>query len=262
MKLCSGHCRAGSSGTPVEVNSSVRAFRNFAFFESYFSNYIEGTRFEIDEARKIIETGLPLPARNEDSHDILGTYRLVSDRREMALIPGTGEEFLAILKRRHKTLLGARRDANPGLFKDRNNVAGRTSFVDKELVQGTLIKGFNLYHSLHNSFKKATFIMFLVSEVHPFLDGNGRMARIMMNAELVSSQQAKIMIPTVFREDYLGVLRKLTRQSDPEPLIRMLLRAYDFSLTVRGEDMDRMQLYLENCNAFLEPSEGKLDFQA
>ncbi|MFH0758995.1 MAG: hypothetical protein V2B15_17025 [Bacteroidota bacterium] len=96
-----------------------------------------GTRFEIDEARKINETGLPLPARNEDSHDILGTYKLVSDRREMALIAGTGEEFLAILRRRHKTLLGARRDANPGLFKDRNKVAGGTSFVDKELVQGT-----------------------------------------------------------------------------------------------------------------------------
>ena len=29
-------------------------------------------------------------------------------------------------------------------------------------------------------------MMFLVSEVHPFVDGNGRIARIMMNAELVA----------------------------------------------------------------------------
>ncbi|GAI76162.1 unnamed protein product, partial [marine sediment metagenome] len=28
-------------------------------------------------------------------------------------------------------------------------------------------------------------IMFVISEIHPFLDGNGRIARVMMNAELV-----------------------------------------------------------------------------
>ena len=29
------------------------------------------------------------------------------------------------------------------------------------------------------------FMMFMISEIHPFLDGNGRLARVMMNAELV-----------------------------------------------------------------------------
>jgi len=37
-----------------EKNTSPTSFRNFAFFESYFSNYIEGTVFEIDEAKKIM----------------------------------------------------------------------------------------------------------------------------------------------------------------------------------------------------------------
>ena len=72
--------------------------------------------------------------------------------------------------------------------------------------------------------------------------------------------QARIMIPTVFSEDYLGALRKLTRRSQAEAYIRMLDRAADFSLTVRGEDLDRMQLYLESCNAFTEPDEGTLHF--
>ena len=52
--------------------------------------------------------------------------------------------------------------------------------------------------------------MFLLSEIHPFLDGNGRLARVMMNAELVRENQSKIIIPTVFREDYMGALKKLT----------------------------------------------------
>jgi len=43
-----------------EKNVSQESFRNFAFFESYFSNYIEGTVFEIDEAKKIILNNKPL----------------------------------------------------------------------------------------------------------------------------------------------------------------------------------------------------------
>ncbi len=37
-------------------NSSEKSFKNFAFFEAYFSNYIEGTEFELNDAKKIIET--------------------------------------------------------------------------------------------------------------------------------------------------------------------------------------------------------------
>ncbi|MCK5136287.1 MAG: Fic family protein [Bacteroidales bacterium] len=242
-----------------DKNLSVQSFRNVAFFESYFSNYIEGTEFEIEEAMQIIESNQPLPARNNDSHDILGTYRILSSKQEMSITPGSADELLSILQARHRILLSVRTDKKPGLFKDRNNVAGRTSFVDMNLVKGTLIKSYDLYRALTHPFKRAAFVMFVISEVHPFLDGNGRMARIMMNAELVSEGQSKIIIPTVYRDDYLGVLRKLTRQRETGSYIRMLFRAYDFSETVFGEDIHEMQQYLENCNAFLEPTEGKLE---
>ncbi len=103
-------------------------------------------------------------------------------------------------------------------------------------------------------------MLFLVSEVHPFLDGNGRVARIMMNAELVSAGQAKILVPTVYRDDYLGALRKMTRRAMVAPYLNMLQRVRDFSLTISGEDMSLMQDHLESCNAFQEPTEGSLQF--
>ena len=99
-----------------------------------------------------------------------------------------------------------------------------------------------------------------MSEVHPFLDGNGRMARVMMNAELTAGNQTKIIIPTVYREDYLGGLRKLTRANDPSVYIRMLERAQAFSYTLPASDMDSMEAQLKNCNAFVESSEGVLKF--
>ncbi len=80
----------------------------------------------------------------------------------------------------------------------------------------------------------------------------------MMNAELVKGKQSKIIIPAVFRDDYMGALRKLTKQGDSRPYIRMLQRAHEFSSIIFGEDMDEMQEYLTQCNAFLEPAEAKL----
>lgn len=233
-----------------EQNFSTRSFRNFAFFEAYFSNFIEGTKFEISEAKQIIETEMPMTARNEDSHDILGTYRIVSSKEEMSRTPSTAGELLDILRYRHKILLAAREEKMPGEFKNRNNQAGNTSFVDYQLVRGTLIKGFDFYQAIRDPFARAAYMMFMISEVHPFMDGNGRMARVMMNAELVKAEQTKIIIPTVFREDYLGALRQLTKQSKTDTYIRMLQQAQQFSALIVGEDMDPMQEILVQANAF------------
>ena len=241
-----------------EKNITDKSFTNFAFYESYFSNYIEGTKFSIDEAKEIIETQRPMAARNEDSHDILGTFQLVSNRQEMKTTPKDGKHLLDILKYRHKILLSARKDKYPGQFKEKVNFAGDTQFVDPELVRGTLIKAFDYYNQIRSPFAKAIFMMFMVSETHPFEDGNGRIARVMMNAELVAGGQSKIMIPNVFRDDYIGALRRLTRKSAPAPYINMMLSVYEFSENVYGDNRDEMEVYLRSCNAFYEDTEGRI----
>ncbi len=242
-----------------DKNTSAKSFRNFAFFESYFSNYIEGTEFKVEEAKEIVRNNKPIPTRPEDSHDVLGTYQIVSNRNAMSQTPASANELINILRDRHKILLSARPDKQPGLFKDKNNFSGQTSFVDFNLVKGTLIQSFDFYRAINHPFAKAAFMMFMISEIHPFLDGNGRVARIMMNAELVKAGHSKIIIPTVYRDDYMGALGKLTRQRDTDTYIRMLQRAQEFSEHLHGEDMNRMQKYLEQSNAFSESTETKLN---
>jgi fido (protein-threonine AMPylation protein) len=239
-----------------ENNLTPNSFRNFAFFEAYFSNFIEGTVFEVAEAKEIVDTGVPLPARSDDSHDVLGTYQLVSNKNEMKIIPKDENELLSMLQARHKILLKARTDKHPGEFKTKNNRAGDTHFVDFKLVRGTLTRGFNYYRILTDPFARAAYIMFIVSEVHPFEDGNGRIARVMMNAELVNRSQSKIIIPIVYREDYLLTLRKLSRDKDPMPYVEMLSKAHKFSAYLNNENYDELCKYLESHNAFYESDEG------
>ncbi len=240
-----------------DKNLSLSSFRNFAFFEAYFSNYIEGTVFEVSEAKNIVDTGVPLPNRGDDSHDILGTYQIVSNRNEMKLIPSNTDEFLGLLQSRHKTLLASRVGKSPGQFKEKNNRAGNTFFVDYKLVKGTLSRGFDYYKILSSPFARAAYIMFLVSEVHPFEDGNGRIARVMMNAELVNKDESKIIIPTVYREDYLLTLKKLTNGKDPVPFIDMLTKAHLFSAHLNYDNYDDLYNYLNSHNVFYESDEGK-----
>lgn len=154
--------------------------------------------------------------------------------------------------------MAARTTKNPGIFKDRNNRAGLTEFVDWQLVAGTLKKGYELYSTLQHPFARAAYMMFMVSEVHPVLDGNGRIARVMMNAELGAHALSKIIIPTVYRQDYMGTLKKLTKRREGNAYTRMLLKAWEFSSNVYDSTLDSMEQYLIACNAFLPSKEGYL----
>ena len=225
-------------------------YTNFAFYESYFSNYIEGTTFRVAEAREIIFEQKIIPGQREDSHDVLGTYEICGNRDRMNEVPETPEDLLRLLKRRHRILLRARPNKLPGQFKVNANRAGNTFFVAPEEVVGTLEKGFELMRALTSPTARAIYLMFLISEVHPFEDGNGRIARLMMNAELSSADQSKIIIPTVYREDYLLNLRRLTRQQDSAAFIRMMQRAHAFSHWLDPSDLNGLERQLETANAF------------
>ena len=146
----------------------------------------------------------------------------------------------------------------PGEFKEAANRAGNTVFVAPGLVRGTLEKGFEVFRSLADPMARAVFMMFLVSEVHPFADGNGRLARVLMNAELISGNRRRIIIPTVYRDDYLLALRAMTRQSNPVPLTRTLDYAQEFTARINFVDLPDALVELREANAFLTPSEGRL----
>lgn len=245
---------------PIIKATENNSLQNLAFFEAYFSNYIEGTEFEVDEAAEIIFQHKAMPGRPEDAHDIISTYQLVSDLKEMQKTPTSVEQLIKILKYRHHTLMSVRQDKHPGEFKMIANRAGDTVFVQPELVVGTLEKGFELYQILEPGIQRAIYMMFLVAEVHPFDDGNGRIARIMMNAELTAANQSRIIIPTVYREDYVLALRRLSRSFDSDAYIKMLLRAEEFTASIDYRDYKSALQQFRNANSFLSPFEGKLQF--
>src|SRR3546814_18680480 len=114
----------------------------------------------------------------------------------MARTPADADELLDLLRRRHATPMVARSDKGPGTFKQEVNRAGQTVFVDPGHVEGTLRQGFDFYRGLETAFARAVYMMFFVCEVHPFADGNGRLAGLMANADLVAAGVGRLQFQT------------------------------------------------------------------
>lgn len=245
-----GHLLQGPNPERLEQSDSLPAL---SFIEAYFSNWIEGTEFAVDEAEEIVFDGAIPEGRFEDAHDVLGTFELVNDRDLRARVPGDPDDLLALLRSHHGLMLARRPAARPGFFKAKPNQAGGTTFVHPDLVEGTLTEGFRYLEPLSPGLSRAIFMMFLISEVHPFTDGNGRVARILMNAELTAADQQRIVIPLSYRDDYLQGLRALSRNGNPRPLVRVLDFVQRYAAAVDWSDLDTAKNVLTRTNAFVPP---------
>ena len=223
-----------------------------AFFEAWFSTFTEDTELAVDEAADIVFRGAVPDERPADARDILGTWRIVSDDGEMGRTPVDARTLEALLAARHASVMEGRPERQPGAFRQAANQAGLAVFVAPDLVTGTLSRGLDLYRSLEAPFHRAVFMMFLIAEVHPFVDGNGRIARIMMNAELVAAGEERIILPTVYRAHYLAALKALSRNRRAEPLIHMLDYAQRWTAAVDWRSLVETRRELDECNAFLD----------
>jgi hypothetical protein len=236
---------------PVCAGSQVE----LPFFEAYFSNYIEGTEFAVEEARVIVESGHVPLARPADAHDILGVFRVVADEGEMRRVPHNYQEVRTLLEERHGKILAGRPEKRPGEFKLLGNRAGATTFVAPDLVEGTLYESFNLARSLLDPFARAVFMAVLISEVHPFDDGNGRVARIFMNAELAATNEQRIIIPTAMRDSYMSGLRGFSHSGAPKAIVAVMDWAQRYTRGIDWASYHVALKDLEQSHAFLEPRE-------
>jgi hypothetical protein len=242
---------------PVDRPASERIPPSFSFYEAYFSNFIEGTEFTVEEAQAIVFGGAIPADRPTDAHDVLGTFDLVSDPALRSRTPTAAEDLVSLVSTFHARILAGRPGERPGQFKTRRNRAGNTEFVAPSRVRGTLRRGYERYQALPRGFARAVFAMFLVAEVHPFGDGNGRVARALANAELTAARQQRLIIPIVFRDDYLQALRAMSRLEAPAPLIRVLSRVQEWAASIDWTSTASAGIDIERTHAMLTPAEAE-----
>ncbi len=111
-----------------------------------------------------------------------------------------------------------------GIIKAGDIVGYRTSQVyirksmhtplSPDAVRDTMPVLFDLLKSEENAWVKAVLGHFIFTFIHPYMDGNGRMGRFMMNVMLASGGYRWTIIPKEMRDRYMSALERASVQGD------------------------------------------------
>lgn len=77
-----------------------------------------------------------------------------------------------------------------------------------------------------------------------------------MNAELVAAAEERIVIPTIFRSNYLSALKALSNVNNATTLVRTLDFAQRWISAVPWGNLNGTQAVLDGSNAFMDPVEA------
>lgn len=182
--------------------------------EAVESSRIEGTKTSIDEA--LIKEKQIDPERKDDWKEVHNYIQAMNKAiREMKKIPFSTR----LIKETHKTLLSSVRGEHkaPGDFRTSQNWLGGSSIKDAVFVPpihsevGRLISDLELF--LHNEKINVPRLIriaighYQFETIHPFLDGNGRVGRLMIPLYLVS--QNILDKPLLYLSEYFEKNRTL-----------------------------------------------------
>lgn len=81
-----------------------------------------------------------------------------------------------------------------------------------------------------------------------------------MNLFLTQAGLTRIVIPTVYRDDYIRALKEMSSNAHPVPLARMLARAGRFSRWLDTSSKGSAFAALKQSNALERPEAARLSF--
>jgi Fic family protein len=109
-------------------------------------------------------------------------------------------------------------------------------------------KMFKSYHEkwkdLH-PIERATLIHCEFARIHPFIDGNGRTARLIMNLELMRSGFVPLIIHNDQRREYFEALQHYDDTNDYQPFLSI----------IEALEEEMLERYIEAGKACISPDE-------
>ena len=173
------------------------------------SNNIEGSRIPAEEVRKIIETG-------DSRYDNYNEVKEVRNSIEaMEYIQDSYKFNISSIKRLYhvltKGLVMQNGEKYPKGFKKVMNVVNNMETVAPELVESRLqdlIMDYRNRKKIEHPLKMAFDFHLTYEEIHPFLDGNGRTGRLIMNKILMSHGYFPIIVFTDNQTSYSNSISK------------------------------------------------------
>jgi len=178
---------------------------------TYSSNALEGNSMTISETKVILEDGITIGGKPiKDFYETIGHSKAYD---YMFSLKNSGAITESNIKRLHYLFYNQIDETHAGEYRTINNFITGSQYPTSEYkLIGKEMKVLALWiESERKNYHPVEFSALLHNKfvfIHPFEDGNGRAARLLMNLVLLQSGYEIAIIPPVLRSEYIELLEK------------------------------------------------------
>ncbi|NFE72857.1 Fic family protein [Clostridium botulinum] len=202
---------------------------------TYNSNAIEGNTLTITETKVILEDGITIgKGKTLREHLEVINYKEAIDYIE-DIVSKDIDISERVIKDLHYIILKSINNKNEGKYRDTNVLISGSShrpvkhlLVAKKMQE--LIRWYKENKEKFHSIELAAEFHFRYVYIHPFIDGNGKSARLLMNLILMGNGYPISIIKNEDRDEYMKALEKASTTGDAKDFINIVANAIDKSL--------------------------------
>lgn len=235
---------------PKEIEINLHEW--FRVELTYSSNAIEGNTLTRQETALVVEEGLTVEGKSLTEHQeainhslaLDYVYALVNQKQKFSL-----NEILEI----HNIILNKIDDSNKGRLRTVSvRLKGSETILPNPLKVPELMNDFIAWlqdEDQNDPIKFAIDAHFKFVTIHPFVDGNGRVGRLLMNLLLIRAGYPPAIIRKEDRNEYVKSLEKGQTKQGMDDYNTLMINAVDRSLDIYLEALNPKE---ENVNEIKE----------
>lgn len=192
---------------------------------TYHSNAIEGNTLTLQETKVALE-GITVGGKTLREH-----FEAINHKDAILFIEQLAQknEFLSeyIIKQIHSLILKNIDDENKGTYRKINVLISGAEHKPPQnfevpLKMQSFIKEYELKRKTLHPIELAAFVHIEFVGIHPFIDGNGRTSRLLLNLELIKAGFPPVVITVEDRLEYYKALDFAHTTGDYEPFLALM----------------------------------------
>jgi Fic family protein len=191
---------------------------------TYSSNALEGNSLTESETKVVIEDGLTIEGKPlREIYEATGHAKAYDYMQQLAIDEPLSEEVICQL---HKLFYQQIDEENAGKYRKVPVFISGSKYgvaqVDKiETEVKKLVEWYNKNEQKLHPIVLAAHLHKRFVFIHPFVDGNGRVARLLMNLALIRNEFNIALIPSILRAEYVYSLEKA--HTDDTPFLQFII---------------------------------------
>jgi Fic family protein len=200
---------------------------------TYNSNAIEGNTLTLNETKVVLE-GITVGGKTMREHlEVINHRDAITYVEEIVQSKEPLSEWQ--MKNLHRLLLKGINDEYAGVYRDQQVfISGAkhippAPFLIKEQIE-QLMNWYEQETKQMHPVTRGAMLHAIFVGIHPFIDGNGRTSRLLLNLELMKSGFPPIVIKVENRLNYYEALDKAHTQKDYDDFIQLVAKEVEDSI--------------------------------